>query len=113
VGVGGGGVGVSGGSVGPRVAVGTNVLVGTGVPVGAAVGILVSAGVAVTTMIQGVVVGPGEAQAAAVMTNATRNKAILTGNNRGYMAFPPQSLGTPHGAARPAPATQGRRLVGA
>jgi hypothetical protein len=75
--------------VGTNVLVGTGIPVGTGVPVGTVVGVLGGAGVVVTTIIQGVVVGPGEAQAAAVMTNVTRNKAILTGNNRWYMASPP------------------------
>jgi len=88
VGGGGVGVGVSGGRVAPGVAVGTSVLVGSGVPGGTAVGILVGAGVAVTTITQGVAVGPGETQAAAVMTKAIRNKTILTGSNRGYMTFP-------------------------
>lgn len=86
---GGGGVGVSGGRVATGVAVGANVLVGSGVPVGTTVGILVGAGVAVTTITQGVAVGLGETQAAAVMTKAISNKTIRTGSNRGYMTFPP------------------------
>jgi hypothetical protein len=76
-----GGMAVGGGCVG------TGVAAGPGVAVGTAVGDLVGTGVAVTTITQGVAVGAFGAQAAAVMTNATRSKAIPMYRSCRYMAF--------------------------